>query len=686
MAPFAYQPLRPQELRILELSPGSPEDPLSGTLVHRRLSPEDSEVPEFEALSYCWGDQSQLEPITLATRHTIEEAQPTGSLESGNIGIGPNLAAALRSLRYPSQKRILWCDSICINQKGLDERSSQVQRMHFVYTFALRVVIWLGPATSWSTLFMDTLQQVEAHVKPSHYDDVRDTSVFTFYTSITQGSSVISDPDPLRLNREQSRALESFLALDWHRRLWTYQEIVLANQETSIVRLGDREISWAKLKYLVTYMYYLDHCYEYFVDLDRFVKNGERLFLKAAACESPLTKNCDNCMAVFYLTTDYQCSDFRDKVFALRGLLNPAAAERMVVDYTKSAKEVFTLICLDLLYRHKLLTFLNFCNMDTRPSWVADMNRPLAGLYIGCDSAARSRTSARLVEDDVLEVQGISCDKLSCDPCVLPRCNSLTPLKEHLGIFLSMIQYLTGHGLVLEGKCLDKLIMMINFGRLWDFHPERFDPSVKKNRKSLQEWRTRIGDWMRGILDIDVPKVHWRERDSEYLSSINTRGPAIGCCRTSSGSFARVPAASRSGDIVAVLLGLDNPIVLRPQETPGYFQVVGPCYHPDFANSEALLGGDFHGWGYVWDSDPYTLRFFKDGHSNRWTDPRLDDVPLSEGFTEASTNENGHERPLWIYKDPDPESGRTYATSYDPRMSEDSLRSRGVPIERFRLI
>lgn len=87
----------------------------------------------------------------------------------------------------------------------------------------------------------------------------------------------------------------------------------------------------------------------------------------------------------------------------------------------------------------------------------------------------------------------------------------------------------------------------------------------------------RIRDWMSGIFNDDDRNVPWPERDSAYLLSILPSEPAIGCCRTSSGSFARVPAASRSGDIVVVLLGLHNLIVLRPQEIPGYFHVVGPC-------------------------------------------------------------------------------------------------------------
>ncbi|KAF4443102.1 hypothetical protein FACUT_1656 [Fusarium acutatum] len=157
MPRFPYPPLLPGEIRLLELQPGLPDDRLTGTIFNRKLSPEDAEIPEFEALSYCWGDKSHPEQIELTTEHPTfgeQSDQPSGF---GDVDIGPNLASALRVLRYNKLPRIIWCDSICINQKDVTGRSGQVQRMHHIYEFASRVVIWLGPATSWSHTAMETL-------------------------------------------------------------------------------------------------------------------------------------------------------------------------------------------------------------------------------------------------------------------------------------------------------------------------------------------------------------------------------------------------------------------------------------------------------------------------------------------------------------------------------------------------
>jgi hypothetical protein len=63
--------------------------------------------------------------------------------------IRPNLAAALRTLRYANSPRTLWIDAICINQSqsdiGIQAKEQQIQLMTDIFRSAERVLIWLGP-------------------------------------------------------------------------------------------------------------------------------------------------------------------------------------------------------------------------------------------------------------------------------------------------------------------------------------------------------------------------------------------------------------------------------------------------------------------------------------------------------------------------------------------------------------
>jgi hypothetical protein len=53
MAPFQYVKLIQKEIRLVELQPGLPDDPLAGVILHRHFSPAKDVVPAFEALSYA---------------------------------------------------------------------------------------------------------------------------------------------------------------------------------------------------------------------------------------------------------------------------------------------------------------------------------------------------------------------------------------------------------------------------------------------------------------------------------------------------------------------------------------------------------------------------------------------------------------------------------------------------------
>jgi hypothetical protein len=59
--------------------------------------------PIYEALSYTWGPMTK--PVVL---HVLGQV-PT------RLGIGINLATALKHLRHPDQPRTIWVDAICIN-------------------------------------------------------------------------------------------------------------------------------------------------------------------------------------------------------------------------------------------------------------------------------------------------------------------------------------------------------------------------------------------------------------------------------------------------------------------------------------------------------------------------------------------------------------------------------------------
>jgi hypothetical protein len=116
-------------IRLIELQPGAPGTPLACKLIDARTS----ENPQYEAISYAWG-----EPVF---SHTIEELSSASALR-----LTVSLHGALQALRYEHDPRVLWADALCINQSDLKEKGHQVALMGPIFRDAQRVVVWLGPS------------------------------------------------------------------------------------------------------------------------------------------------------------------------------------------------------------------------------------------------------------------------------------------------------------------------------------------------------------------------------------------------------------------------------------------------------------------------------------------------------------------------------------------------------------
>ncbi|KAH9208900.1 heterokaryon incompatibility protein-domain-containing protein, partial [Leptodontidium sp. 2 PMI_412] len=124
---YQYQPLHGDlTFRILTCHPGAYDDEVSISLAHANF---DCETPEYEALSYLWGDTK----VTVAIQ-----------CEGQSLQVTSNLFGALRRIRNEALPRQLWIDAICINQANLSERNKQVLLMSRIYRLALKVLIWIG--------------------------------------------------------------------------------------------------------------------------------------------------------------------------------------------------------------------------------------------------------------------------------------------------------------------------------------------------------------------------------------------------------------------------------------------------------------------------------------------------------------------------------------------------------------
>lgn len=190
-------------IRVLILEPGKWADPLKARLKERDLY--DSTTP-YEALSYAWGNMSR------SSGNKIQ-------IEDWTMTIRSNLDEALRSLRSEVSQRVLWVDSICINQCGLQERVDQVRMMGDIYRQAENVNVWLGMPTPASKLGMKIL-------------------------SFLAGNESLTRDNPWETQSPANvvAAINDILERPYFQRIWVVQEGALA--QTTNLRVGQLLVSW----------------------------------------------------------------------------------------------------------------------------------------------------------------------------------------------------------------------------------------------------------------------------------------------------------------------------------------------------------------------------------------------------------------------------------------------------------
>lgn len=110
--------LQGQVIRLVDLLPGVAHEPVS----LRFLITELGHHPEYEAVSYVWGDAAQRTSI-LCNGRPLE--------------ITTSLDAVFKRVRYPDRSRLLWADAVCINQQHNGERSHRQ-----FSTFIFRCLLW----------------------------------------------------------------------------------------------------------------------------------------------------------------------------------------------------------------------------------------------------------------------------------------------------------------------------------------------------------------------------------------------------------------------------------------------------------------------------------------------------------------------------------------------------------------
>lgn len=263
-----------------------------------------ADIPHYEALSYTWGSPK--------SRKAIFTQDSDG--ERRKILVTKNLALALGHLRSTTAPRALWIDAICINQEDINERNAQVKRMAAIYRLAHRVVVWLGLGSPSSSLALSTLEYLGEQIEISRQGNIIHTPGAVEWNWYRESADL---PYDVRTWNAVLRLSER----TYFTRVWIMQELHLSNHRT-IIQCGSDYISWMSLR-------------KAFNCLSTKRNLPSPLFREQMAVVAGLA-NYDAREPYSELNKsirDRDCSNDRDRIYGLLGLMPEGLRARIVPNY-----------------------------------------------------------------------------------------------------------------------------------------------------------------------------------------------------------------------------------------------------------------------------------------------------------------------------------------------------------------
>jgi hypothetical protein len=590
---YQYNPLSSEtaDIRILYLEPGLWNSEIQCNLIHVSLN----DKPEYEALSYTWGNTEEGRWI---------------SLGGFRRKVTANLEIALRYLRSETQRRALWVDAICINQADLQEKADQIPKMRRIYASAAAVLAWTGESSHDSDAAIALMRELSEFSPNFDSADVA--------RGITSEGLQHMGFDPATKNW---LALWNFWERSYWTRIWVVQELAGCDmfrregQTRCFIGCGRTWIpkviydeSWTLLlAILKSGASYSGSIKEIKEPLLTALQRGTPPALTMGTVLlqfNPTAPHMDslNISHLIRATKRFQATDSRDRIYALLGL-SREIDRAFEIDYTKSSKAVWKDFIRFAIKTDQNLRCLEgnreSCDCIT-PSWIPVLNDKLEmGVSWGNDNRVYNASANLLAavecidERDILICKGVRIGVLDnvIGPITSIQSQSRIGVQFHdmetlLDASGNRVPYkdLFNFRLTLSEEKQEvfwRTLVMDQDSRDWDTllypAPAAFD----------QQHRVLFGS---DTLPEDYePQLPPDVRFAKFVDGFqfNFENGIIDRCfwSTEDGQMGLGPKGARRGDVVAVLFGGNFPFVLRPRNQ--HYQLVGNAY------VQGAMGGEY---------------------------------------------------------------------------------------------
>lgn len=627
------------QFRLLSVYDEDSEDqPLRCKLeVFEQVSP-----PPYIALSYVWGESTAEHLLTCN--------------ESGVVAITHNLHEALKRIRHLQHQRkfpfvdvkdgstinYVWIDAICINQKDLEERRTQVLMMRRIYEQASKTIIWLGKVDSQALSLIETLDSARQRYEAAK--DTRNFSSMSFQERSNYGlPTQYSDWSTFE-------RLDACLSSGWFSRIWVVQELSVSRQPLMMAEASDFELSWDDFAATMNFSHQLS--------MPMWVLNETQSH--ALTIIQPLVQGKDNIplLSLLVRTSKMSATDPRDKVYAILGISSGVGSD-IQPDYTVSVGQLFKEVARRLLVSLNEEGYLDVLSVPRLPdeplkssvgvatssprlptwvpNWYDKINTtqqaffpsifawmPLdfatwTGSFSWFQNLAAAPKVGRAGDDTNPSIEGNTLRLRGFQLSEIEKIGPQHVFIERASGFMAKMQAVGDEAAVWKSDA-----RLCHVGSLFEKQYPHTGEKMRdvwwqticagqnmvdyaETKAGFEKWYTHVHKPSRLIAAPSHPRlvimnIYW----ANWVTSAGKKMPALRASsdyrhfniaatastagrrmfRTGDQSIGLGPSDMKKGDVVFLIKGCRTPMVLRRTVQPGQWTLVGPCYLHGFMNGD----------------------------------------------------------------------------------------------------
>jgi hypothetical protein len=557
-----------------------------------------SDSPQFDALSWVWGDPKDVRPIIL----------------EGELWWAPkNLVIALEHLRPESAPRVIWIDALCINQSettaGLAERGHQIGLMRRIYTTANRVLVWMGLEREWTKGVLSLLTDVA--------DNAQDF-----------GDEPPSLPRPYHVPYTESWKVLHLLSEPWWDRVWVLQEVGLAKE--AVLYHGIHSMPFTKALRAINLLESRHHLPGKGPEFETKLGPFNNLYSDGLSFRLPKTSFSplyprENVFALF-ISLMVACrfrsaTNPRDKVFGLFGLAPDLVLQALQPRYDEPVEKIYVRTAYILMNETHSLSLLShttpwkrYDSKLTLPSWVPDwtirsntnfLYAPdhLSDKPLYVPSQLNQRIHFSVQDGRYLRVDGILIDSIAkrghgysgfwrfMDWSKHRRMLSRLCANELPDVLENDLEYMKEHKWDAFGQCLSityiatilEAASLILFGFLrW------IDHVCDKLRSQMFRERNQNALRRRACVERDFEVMRTNKHMKQYLRENPERQVPDPIFTTDDGFVGLGPVFLEPRDQIFVVAGAIYPLIFRKSPaTRSRYTYIGECYLAGIMQGEA---------------------------------------------------------------------------------------------------